>query len=104
MKARKAMEDGSNTVFVSSAVIWEIVIKKALGKLQAPDDITEVLEGSGFSQLPITIPHVLAVQKLPELHRDPFDRILIAQAICENLTLLTRDPQIEKYAVSHLVA
>ena len=102
--SRTAIRDGKNTVYVSAAAVWEIVIKKALGKLDAPDDLDEVLRTCRFTPLPVTIAHALAVRSLPTHHRDPFDRMLVAQAICEGLTVVTRDPQILLYPVQSSVA
>ncbi len=102
--ARLAIQDGKNTVYISAVVVWEIVIKASLGKLEAPDDLQAVMVKSGFQPLPITIPHALAVQSLPDHHRDPFDRMLIAQAQHEGFTLVSRDSQVLRYAVHHIEA
>ncbi len=102
--AQKAIRDGRNTVYVSAAVAWEIAIKKALGKLEAPDDLQEVLKANDFHALPITVGHALATRLLPDIHRDPFDRLLIAQALEEGFRLVTRDPEIAKYAVPQILA
>jgi PIN domain nuclease of toxin-antitoxin system len=86
-------------VYVSSASIWEACIKIKLKKLEV--DISEMIAAikeSGFSELPITTHHAASVSKLPDIHRDPFDRMLIAQAISEPLVLLTADRQLEKYS------
>jgi PIN domain nuclease of toxin-antitoxin system len=101
--ARNAIEDGENLVYVSAAVAWEIGIKRALGKLQA-GDLEEALKENQFLALPVTISHALAVEKLPNHHRDPFDRMLVAQAEQEGLTLVSRDADIQRYPVSHLAA
>jgi PIN domain nuclease of toxin-antitoxin system len=90
--ARRAIEDGSNRVWVSAASAWEIEIKTALGKLRAPDDLLTQMTAVNFEELPVRIAHALYLRRLPALHRDPFDRILIAQALCEGLTLVTADP------------
>ncbi len=103
-EARTAIRDSKNIIYLSAVVAWEIAIKKALGKLDAPDDLEEVMAVSGFLPLPITIPHVLAIQALPPHHRDPFDRMLIAQALHEGLHLLSRDPEIRKYPTMQIVA
>jgi PIN domain nuclease of toxin-antitoxin system len=103
-RAKKAIQDGRNPVYVSAVVAWEIAIKKALGKLDAPDDLEEVIEASRFLPLPITIPHALAVRSLPDYHRDPFDRMLIAQALHEGFRLVTRDQDIARYPVPQIVA
>jgi PIN domain nuclease of toxin-antitoxin system len=102
--AGAAIRDGANVVWVSAGTAWEIVIKKGLGKLEAPGNLDEVLRECGFSTLPISVAHALAVQSLPLHHRDPFDRILIAQARSEGLTIVTRDPKILKYDVPNIVA
>jgi len=102
--ARRAIRDGRNMVYVSAAAVWEIAIKKALGKLAAPDDLEAAMTANRFLPLPITIPHALAVLALPGHHRDPFDRMLIAQALHEKFRLVTRDEDIQKYAVPLIVA
>ncbi|APW58789.1 type II toxin-antitoxin system VapC family toxin [Paludisphaera borealis] len=102
--ARKAIGDGKNTVYVSAAVVWEISIKKALGKLDAPDDIEAAMTANRFLPLAVTIPHALAVQSLPDVHRDPFDRLIIAQARHEGFKLVSRDPNVPLYGVPHIVA
>lgn len=102
--ARDAIQDGANMVFVSAATAWEIVIKRELGKLNAPDNLDEVLRQCQFTPLVMTVAHALTVQSLPARHRDPFDRMLIAQARAERMTLVTRDPKILEYAMPNLVA
>lgn len=98
-RARSAIADGSNTVFVSAATAWEIAIKKSIGKLKTPGNYLETLERYRFHQLDITSEHGLAVESLPPYHRDPFDRLLISQARLENLILVTRDTRMERYEV-----
>jgi PIN domain nuclease of toxin-antitoxin system len=102
--ARKAIGDGKNTVYVSAAVAWEIAIKRSLGKLDAPDDLEAAMEANRFLPLPVTVSHAVAVQTLPDHHRDPFDRLLIAQALFEGFKLVSRDPNIPRYRVLHIVA
>jgi PIN domain nuclease of toxin-antitoxin system len=102
--ARKAIGDGKNTVYVSAAVAWEIAIKRSLGKLDAPDDLEAAMEANRFLPLPVTVSHALAVQTLPDHHRDPFDRLLIAQALFEGFKLVSRDRNIPRYRVLHIVA
>jgi len=102
--ARKAIQDGANPVYISAAGTREITIKKALGKLDASDDLEDVMEANHFPPLPITIPHTLAVRSLPDHHRDPFDRILIVQALHEGFRLVNRDSEIAKYPVPQIVA
>jgi PIN domain nuclease of toxin-antitoxin system len=98
-KARMPISDGSNLIFVSAAVIWEIRIKQSLGKLDIPPNFRQVLEQQPFEFLAITIEHTHAVGGLPAIHRDPFDRMLIAQAKTEGFTILTRDPLFREYMV-----
>ena len=98
-KARRPISDGSNLIFVSAAVIWEIRIKQNLGKLDIPLNFRQVLEQEPFELLAITIEHAHAVGSLPPIHRDPFDRMLIAQAKTEGFTILTRDPLFREYRV-----
>ena len=103
-KVRDTIADGSNSVFVSAAVVWEMSIKESAGKLRVPENLEEVLEENYFEMLPITIRHALALSDLPAHHKDPFDRMLIAQALVENLTLVTRDTVISQYEVPVLQA
>lgn len=103
-QARDAIVDGRNRVLVSAASAWEITIKAALGKVRAPDDLLVQLERARFEPLDVTIPHTLAVGALPGHHADPFDRLLVAQARTERLTLVTRDGDIARYDVATLPA
>jgi PIN domain nuclease of toxin-antitoxin system len=89
---------------VSAATLWEIAIKQALGKIAAPADLPERVRDSGFRELPIGFSHAIAAGRLPLIHRDPFDRMLVAQARCEDLTLVTRDPRCQQYDVAILPA
>lgn len=102
--AATAIQDEGNEVFVSAAVVWEIMIKKALNKLAVPNDIVDVISQNRFNRLAITIEQALAVEKLPMHHRDPFDRILVAQAMVEGMTLVHRDQEIAKYTVTQMWA
>lgn len=103
-EARECIADPRRLVFVSAAAAWEITIKRQLGKLEAPDDLKEALEQERFQHLPIAVRHALAVADLPSIHRDPFDRIQIAQARLEGLTIVTRDTWIPRYDVKFLRA
>ena len=97
-RARTAI-GGADRVFVSAASIWEAAIKTALGKLTvALDDLVAGIAASGFSELPITALHAARVAALPDHHRDPFDRMLIAQALHEPLHLLTADAALRRYS------
>jgi PIN domain nuclease of toxin-antitoxin system len=101
--ARELLKDQQNSFFVSSASAWEIAIKKALGKLEAPDELEKVLFENNFLPLSITISHALTAGKLPLHHLDPFDRMLISQAKVENLTIITHDPIFKKYPMKVIV-
>jgi PIN domain nuclease of toxin-antitoxin system len=94
--------DTEADVYISAATVWEVAVKQAIGKLQQPTDLPEQVRDSGFRELRITSEHGLRAGRLPLIHRDPFDRMLIAQAQCEDLTLVTRDADIHKYEVSVL--
>ncbi len=89
-------------VYLSPVTVWEIAIKQAIGKLEGPPDLPEQLQRSGFIELPVEHRHALAAGRLPMIHRDPFDRMLLAQAQCEGLQLATRDPWCHKYDVDTL--
>ena len=102
--AYAAIATPDNAVFVSAASAWEIGVKKALGKLRAPDDLEELLERERFMPLPVTIAHGLAVGSLPKVHGDPFDRLLVAQAGRESLTLVTRDERLGEYGIPIVLA
>ncbi|MEV6417736.1 type II toxin-antitoxin system VapC family toxin [Kribbella sp. NPDC051718] len=91
-------------VYVSAATIWEISIKTSAGKLELPSTFLDVVKDSGVAELPIRTAHADLAGKLPFLHRDPFDRMLIAQAITERLTLVSRDAAIHQYDVPLLKA
>lgn len=98
--ARGAIINGSNVVFVSAATAWEISIKQAIGKLTVPQGgYLNELRLHRFMPLDITSEHALAVAALPQIHKDPFDRLLIAQAQIEKLVLVTGDARIKQYAV-----
>jgi PIN domain nuclease of toxin-antitoxin system len=101
-KAAAAIKNGENTIFVSAATGWEISIKRALGKLKVPDDLEKTLESNSFQQLPISLQHGLVAGALPRHHDDPFDRMLIAQAKTNQLTMITHDVRMEQYGVSIL--
>ena len=98
--AKEAILDGQNIVYVSAATAWEISIKRSIGKLKIPEsDYLEELRLHRFTPLSITTEHALAVENLPHFHKDPFDRMLIAQAQEEKLALVTRDPRFRAYDV-----
>ena len=90
---------GAERVFVSSASIWEVAIKARLGKIDAdPQELFDQIVANGFHELPVWSKHALVVAGLPLHHADPFDRLLIAQAMTEPLHLLTVDPQLKQYS------
>ena len=101
---RSAIIDPDNEVFFSAVSIWEIAIKQSIGKLDAPKDIASLLEESGFSELAVTSFHVEQAGGLPLHHRDPFDRMLVAQAQAEGLSSVTSDSRIPLYGVRTIQA
>ncbi len=103
-EARRTLASPESAVFVSAASAWEISIKRSLGKLEAPEDLVDQLDHHRFQALAVSIAHALAAGALPRLHDDPFDRMLIAQARLEGLTIVTRDPRFQRYAVATLPA
>lgn len=102
--ARNAIIDGKNMVFVSSASAWEISIKKGLGKLDVPNNLLEEIKQHRFILLDMKFEHAQLAGELPYIHKDPFDRMLIAQAVVEKLTLVTRDSFMPQYNVNTLKA
>lgn len=102
--ARRAIADIKNRVYVSAASAWEIAIKRALGKLQAPTDLQVAMRANFFEPLAISVDDALFVESLPMHHRDPFDRLLIAQALQRGWTLISRDAVFANYAVPILIA
>ena len=97
--ARDRIADPDMGVFVSAASIWEIGIKRAIGKLEAPREIVTIVEEEGFRGLPMELMHADIASHLPLHHRDPFDRMLIAQGLVEDLTIVTADGRFEHYGV-----
>lgn len=98
-KASKIIGDKENSVFVSSASLWEMAIKKNLGRLTLPRNIVEILQTEGFQIIPISHEEALGISDLPQIHQDPFDRILVMQAKLYNYVLITRDKNIMDYPV-----
>jgi len=97
-EARRAIEQ-ADTVYVSAASAWEVAIKTGLGRLRPTRTVEQAASESGFLELPITFRHAQRVTALPPHHRDPFDRMLVAQAAVEELILVTRDPIFARYVV-----
>jgi len=100
--ARDAIADPSNLIVVSSVSLWECAIKASIGKLELPEDFFDSVPEAGYEVMPIRISHLKAYRTLPMHHRDPFDRILVAQARAEALTLISRDSEISKYDIEIL--
>lgn len=97
--ADRMLTDSSNEVLLSAAVVWEVAIKRSLGKLDAPDGFAGMLLDAGAVPLAISIDHARAVRSLPWHHRDPFDRLLVAQAVLEDAVLLSSDDRLHAYDV-----
>jgi PIN domain nuclease of toxin-antitoxin system len=98
--ARKQLNNPKNELFFSAASLWEITIKRSLGRDDfrvEPRLLRRGLLDNGYSELPITSEHAVSIDSLPDLHKDPFDRILLAQALTEGITLLTADAQLARY-------
>ena len=93
------LESGAIATYVSAASIWEIEIKQAAGKLQAPENLLEAVAKANFIELGITFVHARTAGTLPPHHRDPFDRMIVAQARSEGFTVITRDARIAAYDV-----
>jgi len=102
--AKQEIANPANKVYVSAISSWEISIKKAIGKLMAPDNISQIVEQKGFIELPIHLSHGDAAGLLPAYHNDPFDRMLIAQAQTEGMILVTKDRAIFQYNIQVLNA
>ena len=103
-RARAAIADDDNECFLSHASVWEMAIKASLGKLRLPATlerfVAEQCAANGIQLLSMTLAHVAAVESLPFHHRDPFDRLLVAQARHEEMALVSRDPSLRAYGVS----
>ncbi len=96
-QARALIADPANTIFVSAATMWEIRIKEKLGKLDVPPNLITTVRSEEFEWIPVSAEHADATMELPLLHRDPFDRMLVAQAKWMGITLLTSDSLLAKY-------
>lgn len=102
--ARQAIADGANDVFLSAASVWEAAIKSAAGRLSMPTSLDEAAADAGMAELPIRWGHARRAAALPPLHRDPFDRVLVAQALEEGMVLVTRDPLVQQYSIATMPA
>ena len=98
--ATRHLTDDSNRVLLSAAVVWEVAIKRSLGKLVVPPEYLSLLLGAGVQALPVSVEHAAAVETLPWHHRDPFDRMLVAQASIEGAALVSRDDALRSYGVT----
>ena len=98
--AARQLIDSRNETLLSAAVVWEVAIKRSLGKLDAPDGFAATLADAGARPLPVTLDHAAAVEELPWHHRDPFDRMLVAQALAESAAIVSADPKLQPYGVS----
>ena len=94
---RDAIRDPANDIYLSAVSVWEIMIKQALGRLRVPELPSAAAARLGMQSLPITVEHTEATSALPPIYRDPFDRMLVAQARVESLTLVSSDPAVRSY-------
>jgi PIN domain nuclease of toxin-antitoxin system len=100
-RARDLIQAENSTLWISAASVWEITIKHALGRGDMPvsgEDAVRYFRESGYRFLPVDVDHALAVESLPSHHQDPFDRILVAQALTEPMRLMTHDPLVARYS------
>ncbi len=102
--ARAAIVSPQNDVLVSAATVWELAIKREAGRLRTPDRLADAVAATGFTGLPVTLADAEAAAALPMHHRDPFDRMLVAQAIRVDAVLVTRDAAFEPYGIEILTA
>jgi len=103
-RARSIIRDPENQIFVSAASVWEIAIKSSLGKLEISKHFYHDLAKEPFTELSVSFQHAILVRDLPHIHADPFDRLLIAQARVENLTVITSDPSFKRYEIAVIKA
>lgn len=103
-EARAQIGSGEVAVFVSLVSLWELRIKESIGKLALPEGFYASLQPAGYDLLPVSLEHIDAYGRLPLLHRDPFDRMLVAQASTDRLTLVSRDPDVARYGIAVLKA
>ena len=96
---RDAIASPANEVFVSAVSMWELAVKREKGKLHAPDDLVSIVQRRGFTPLPLSLSHAEQAAMLPVYHRDPFDRMLVAQAQAEGLILVTQDARVRRYGI-----
>jgi PIN domain nuclease of toxin-antitoxin system len=103
---REVLEDGTHDLFLSLASVWELAIKVSIGKMQLTEPVADLVRfhqsNSGIQLQPITIAHLDLIERLPFHHKDPFDRLLIAQSLVENLTVVSIDAAFDRYGVNRL--
>ena len=104
VRAREAITSPNNEVFVSAVSMWELALKREKGTLRTPDDLTTIVERRGFTPLPLSLFHAEQAAMLPMHHKDPIDRMLVAQAQAEGLTIITGDRNIPAYGVRTIAA
>lgn len=97
--AARQLQDHTNQLVLSAVVVWEVAVKRSLGKLHSPPDFAAQVLGAGAQALPVTVEHATAVETLPWHHRDPFDRMLVAQASVEGAAIVSRDEALRPYGV-----
>ena len=102
--ARGAIEDPDNIAYLSAASVWEWALKHARGRIHMPGEMVEGAILAGFAELPVTWAHGRSAAALPRFHGDPFDRMLVAQALSEDLVLVTRDRTLARYEVATMAA
>jgi PIN domain nuclease of toxin-antitoxin system len=100
--AKRRLNDRTDEFLISAAVVWEVAIKRSIGKLKIPPDFGPTLLDAGARALPITLEHAAAVEQLPWHHRDPFDRMLVAQAIVESAAIVSADERLSAYGVERV--
>jgi PIN domain nuclease of toxin-antitoxin system len=98
-EAERHIRDGTNQILLSAAVVWEVAIKRSLGKLDAPADFAATMRSAGAQPLAVSVEHAAAVEQLSPHHRDPFDRLLVAQAGIERATIVSRNTALSAYGV-----
>ncbi len=103
-EARQAIEDSGNRTYLSAASVWESAVKQSLGRISLPEALDVGAVRAGLEELPVTWAHGRAAATLPAIHSDPFDRMLVAQAIAEDLVLVTRDRLVAQYPVATMPA
>ncbi|HWM54268.1 MAG TPA: type II toxin-antitoxin system VapC family toxin [Solirubrobacterales bacterium] len=103
-EARNAISAEGNEVFISVISPWEVEIKRAKKRLRAPDDLSDAVEAHRFQLLPVLLRHTKAIGSMPDHHGDPFDRMLVAQATVDGLTLVTSDRTLRRYPIATLQA